>query len=82
MLVLSRHANEGITIILEDGREIHVHVVKIDGDKVRLGTEADKDIAVHRDEVWLEIKKEELLKSNKQTSTIPRQCFAPEHKEV
>lgn len=56
MLVLSRLENEGVTISV-DGRFVKVCVVEIRGDKVRLGFEADKDVVIHRDEVWLAIEK-------------------------
>lgn len=48
MLVLSRKKNE--SIIIND--HITVTVVEIRGDKVRLGIEAPKDVAVHRREVY------------------------------
>lgn len=48
MLVLSRRKNESIVI---DG-QIVVRVVDIRGDKVRLGIEAPRDVAVHRQEIW------------------------------
>lgn len=51
MLVLSRHRDEAIMI----GPDIQVVVVEIRGDKVRLGIEAPKDVAVHRQEVFNKI---------------------------
>lgn len=48
MLVLSRKKNE--SIIIND--HITVTVVEIRGDKVRLGIDAPKDVAVHRREVY------------------------------
>ena len=47
MLVLSRHKNEAIVI---DG-QIKVTVVEIKGDKIRLGIEAPREIAVWREEL-------------------------------
>jgi carbon storage regulator len=47
MLVLSRHENEAIVI---DGH-IKITVVEIRGNKIRLGIEAPKDIAVWREEL-------------------------------
>jgi carbon storage regulator len=52
MLVLSRKKNEVIII----GDNIVVTVVSIQGDKVRLGIEAPKDVSVHRREVYDAIK--------------------------
>lgn len=53
MLVLSRKKNESIII----GKDIEITVVDIQGDQVRLGIKAPKDIAVHRREIFLEIEK-------------------------
>jgi len=47
MLVLSRKKNESIVI----NGNIRIVVVEVQGDKVRLGIEAPKDIPVHRQEV-------------------------------
>ena len=48
MLVLSRKVNE--VIIIDDN--IHVVVVDIRGDKVRLGIDAPKEVTIHRKEVY------------------------------
>ena len=48
MLVLSRKKNESIVI----NDDIHIFVVEIRGDKVRLGVEAPKEVPVHRREVY------------------------------
>lgn len=48
MLVLSRKKDE--SIIIND--TIRVTIVEIRGDKVRLGIDAPKDVAVHRREVY------------------------------
>lgn len=47
-LVLSRKKNESIKI----NHDITIVVVEIRGDKVRLGIEAPKGVAVHRQEVY------------------------------
>ena len=48
MLVLTRKKNE--SIVIRD--DIVVMVVEIQGDKVRLGIEAPKEVTVHRREVY------------------------------
>lgn len=53
MLVLSRHRDESIMI----GDDIVVTIVDIRGDKVRLGINAPKDVPVHRQEVFENIKR-------------------------
>ena len=55
MLVLARKLNEVIRI----GEEITVVVVEIRGDKVRLGVVAPDDIAVHRQEVYDAIQRDD-----------------------
>ena len=47
MLVLSRKKNE--SIVVDDS--IVITVVEIRGDKVRLGIEAPREVAIHRSEV-------------------------------
>ena len=62
MLVLSRKKNESIII----GDKIVVVIVDIRHDKVRLGIEAPKEVAVHRREVYDAIKRSEGLKEVRQ----------------
>ena len=52
MLVLSRRANQSIVI----GSDIVVRVLDIRGDQVRIGVEAPRHVAVHREEVAAEIR--------------------------
>ena len=54
MLVLTRKQNEGIII----GNEIKITLIDVDGDKVRIGIEAPKNIRVIREELVAEIGKE------------------------
>jgi carbon storage regulator len=54
MLVLTRQKDEAIRI-----GDVKVMVVAIVGDRVRLGIEAPLDVPVHREEVWVQIKKGE-----------------------
>jgi len=55
MLVLSRKKNE--SIIIRD--DIVVTVVEVRGDKVRLGIDAPREVAVHRREIYEAIKESE-----------------------
>jgi len=54
MLVLSRKMQEAVVIGGCNGfeRMLKVTVLEIVGGRVRLGFEADKDVPVHRGEVW------------------------------
>ncbi|MGE6413348.1 carbon storage regulator CsrA [Planococcus kocurii] len=54
MLVLGR--KKGETIVIND--DIEITVTSIEGDMVRLGINAPKQITIHRKEVYLEIQEE------------------------
>ena len=54
MLVLSRQKDESIMI----GEDVEIVIVDVRGDKVRLGINAPRNIAVHRKEIFLAIQKE------------------------
>jgi carbon storage regulator CsrA len=57
MLVLSRKNRESVVIGGSNGlhRLVKVTVLDIRGTNVKLGFEADSDVAVHRTEVWEQI---------------------------
>ena len=48
MLVLSRKVNESIIV----GDNVEITIVRIRGDKIRLGIKAPKEIPVHRKEIY------------------------------
>lgn len=56
MLVLSRKIGERIRI----GDDVVLTVVRIHGDKVRLGIEAPNDVTIHREEVYRRLQPESI----------------------
>lgn len=54
MLVLTRKLHEAIKI----GNDIEITVLSFEGDQVKLGISAPKNIDIHRKEVFISIQKE------------------------
>ena len=55
MLILTRRVGETVMI----GNEVTVTVLGVKGNQVRVGVNAPKDVAVHREEIYERIKREE-----------------------
>jgi carbon storage regulator len=64
MLILTRKLGESIVI---DGR-IHVKVVRVEGDSVKIGIEAPSEVPVHRREVYEEIQRSNQLALTRQST--------------
>lgn len=74
MLVLSRHKEE--SIVIGDDNVITITVIEIRGDKVRLGIEAPKNIAVHRLEII------EAIRSSQATPVVCRDAVIASQKRA
>jgi carbon storage regulator len=68
MLILSRKSGESIVI---DGN-IHVKILRVDGDVVKLGIEAPAEVPVHRQEVYEEIQRNNQQALTKQNVSLPQ----------
>jgi carbon storage regulator len=55
MLILTRRVGETVMI----GNEVTVTVLGVKGNQVRIGVNAPKDVAVHREEIYERIRREE-----------------------
>ena len=53
MLILSRKKDESIII----NGNIEVKIVRVDGDVVKVGIEAPRDVPIHREEIYQQIKR-------------------------
>lgn len=62
MLVLSRKKGQSIMI----GRDIEITIVDVQGEQIRLGISAPKNVTIHRKEVF-----EEIILENKQAASTP-----------
>lgn len=58
MLILSRRPHESLMV----GDEVKLTVLSVKGRQVRIGIEAPRDLAVHREEIYLRIKEDDELK--------------------
>ena len=54
MLVLSRYKDESIVI----NDDVEIMIIKVQGNKVRLGIKAPSNVAIHRKEIYLKIQEE------------------------
>jgi carbon storage regulator len=60
MLILTRRIGETLMI----GDEVTVTVLGVKGNQVRLGVNAPKDVAVHREEIYDKIKQQNSTQDN------------------
>ena len=55
MLILTRRAGETLMI----GENVSIKVLGVKGNQVRIGIDAPKDVAVHREEIFNRINKQD-----------------------
>ena len=56
MLVLTRRPGESIIV----GKDIVITVIEIKGGQVRIGIDAPRDVQVHREEIYEQVRQENL----------------------
>jgi len=72
MLVLSRRKDESVMI----GDDFEVKVLEIQKGQVKLGIEAPRDVTIHRMEVYLAIKEENLAATQTQDAAVDVSALA------
>ncbi|MBT8084468.1 MAG: carbon storage regulator CsrA [Woeseia sp.] len=64
MLILTRRAGETVMI----GNDVSITVLGVKGNQVRIGINAPRDVAVHREEIFERIKNEKAAAESKSGS--------------
>ena len=72
MLILTRRVGETVMI----GNEVTVTVLGVKGNQVRIGINAPKNVAVHREEIYERIKREQQGEHENGASNKPVSEFA------
>ncbi|WP_444896853.1 carbon storage regulator CsrA [Microbulbifer sp. SSSA005] len=61
MLILKRRTGENLRI----GTDISLKVLEVKGNQVKIGIHAPKSLAVHREEIYIRIQREQKLSNKK-----------------
>jgi carbon storage regulator len=67
MLILTRRVGETLMI----GDDVTVTVLGVKGNQVRIGVNAPRDVAVHREEIYERIKREQAQQAAQQGTAVP-----------
>ncbi len=67
MLVLARKSRESVVIAAHDHMHelVRVTVIEVCGSRVKLGFHADREVGIHREEVWERVRAERQSTSSK-----------------
>lgn len=74
MLILTRRAGETVMI----GSDVTITVLGVKGNQVRIGINAPKDVAVHREEIYERIQSEKAASKSEQTAEATTGADGPD----
>ena len=73
MLNITRRRGERVVL----GDDVFISVLEVSGQTVRLGIEAPRSVRVYREEIWLEVKKENEAAAQAANAALPTDMPAP-----
>jgi carbon storage regulator len=73
MLNITRRRGERVVL----GDDVFISVLEVSGQTVRLGIEAPRSVRVYREEIWLEVKRENEAAAQAAGAAIPSGLPAP-----
>ncbi len=73
MLNITRRRGERVVL----GDDVFISVLEVSGQTVRLGIEAPRSLRVYREEIWLEVKRENEAAAHAASAALPADLPAP-----
>ncbi|MGZ4165664.1 MAG: carbon storage regulator CsrA [Solirubrobacteraceae bacterium] len=73
MLNITRRRGERVVL----GDDVFISVLEVSGQTVRLGIDAPRSVRVYREEIWLEVKRENEAAAHAAGASLPADLPAP-----
>jgi carbon storage regulator len=73
MLNITRRRGERVVL----GDDVFISVLEVSGQTVRLGIDAPRSVRVYREEIWLEVKRENEAAAHASGASLPADLPAP-----
>ena len=77
MLNITRRRGERVVL----GDDVFISVLEVSGQTVRLGIDAPRSVRVYREEIWLEVKRENEAAAHASGAALPADLPAPHKAE-
>jgi carbon storage regulator len=78
MLNITRRRGERVVL----GDDVFISVLEVSGQTVRLGIDAPRSVRVYREEIWLEVKRENEAAARSAGASLPADLPAPLKSDV